>query len=154
MKLALPCCIANDLIRQNASNLKRLRSQAEDKIHKLAYYDALTGLPNLTFFLEKLDDAIRHKVVEEDRRIVVMSVDLDHFKDINDTMGHEFGDRLLEAIGKRLVKAMPDDTVISRASADEFTIMVVLKPEYADSSVLVDRVFAAVTEPVSIMQER
>ncbi|MDE1151563.1 MAG: EAL domain-containing protein, partial [Micavibrio sp.] len=146
--------IANDLIRQNASNLKRLRSQAEDKIHKLAYYDALTGLPNRTFFLEKLDDAIRHKVVEEDRRIVVMSVDLDHFKDINDTMGHEFGDRLLEAIGKRLVKAMPDDAVISRASADEFTIMVVLKPEYADSSVLVDRVFAAVTEPVSIMQER
>jgi len=146
--------IANDLIRQNASNLKRLRSQAEDKIHKLAYYDALTGLPNRTFFLEKLDDAIRHKVVEEDRRIVVMSVDLDHFKDINDTMGHEFGDRLLEAIGKRLVKAMPEDAVISRASADEFTIMVVLRPEYADSSVLVDRVFAAVTEPVSIMQER
>ncbi len=146
--------IANDLIRQNANNLKRLRSQAEDKIHKLAYYDALTGLPNRTFFLEKLDDNIRHKVVEEDHRIVVMSVDLDHFKDINDTMGHEFGDKLLEAIGKRLVKAMPEDAVISRASADEFTIMVVLKPEYADSAILVDRVFAAVTEPVSIMQER
>lgn len=146
--------IANDLIRQNANNLKRLRSQAEDKIHKLAYFDALTGLPNRTYFLEKLDDHIRHKVVEEDRRIAVMSVDLDHFKDINDTMGHEFGDKLLEAIGRRLVKALPEDSVISRASADEFTLMVVLKPEYPDSSMLVDRIFNAMTEPVSILQER
>jgi diguanylate cyclase (GGDEF)-like protein len=146
--------IANDLIRQNAGNLKRLRSQAEDKIRKLAYFDALTGLPNRTFFLEKLEDHIRHKVVEEDRRIAIMSVDLDHFKDINDTMGHEFGDKLLEAIGRRLVKALPEDSVISRASADEFTIMVVLKPEYPDSSVLVDRIFHAMTEPVSILQER
>ncbi|MBI1214956.1 MAG: EAL domain-containing protein [Alphaproteobacteria bacterium] len=146
--------IANDLIRQNASNLRRLRSQAEDKIHRLAYYDGLTGLPNRTYFLEKLDDAIRHKVVEEDRHLVVMSVDLDHFKDINDTMGHEFGDKLLEAIGKRLVKALPDDAVISRASADEFTIMAVLRPEYPESEALVDRVFSAVSEPVSILQER
>jgi len=146
--------IANDLIRQNANNLKRLRSQAEDKIHKLAYYDALTGLPNRTYFLEKLDDHIRHKVVEEDRRLAVMSVDLDHFKDINDTMGHEFGDKLLEAIGKRLVKAMPEDSIISRASADEFTLMVVLKPEYPDSSIIVDRIFSAMGEPVSILQER
>ncbi len=146
--------IANDLIRQNANNLKRLRSQAEDKIHKLAYFDALTGLPNRTYFLEKLDDHIRHKVVEEDRRLAVMSVDLDHFKDINDTMGHEFGDKLLEAIGRRLVKALPEDSIISRASADEFTIMVVLKPEYPDSSMLVDRIFSAMTEPVSILQER
>ncbi len=146
--------IANDLIRQNANNLKRLRSQAEDKIHKLAYYDNLTGLPNRTYFLEKLDDHIRHKVVEEDRRLAVMSVDLDHFKDINDTMGHEFGDKLLEAIGKRLVKALPEDSIISRASADEFTLMVVLKPEYPDSSILVDRIFTAMREPVSILQER
>lgn len=146
--------IANDLIRQNASNLKRLRSQAEDKIHKLAYYDNLTGLPNRTYFLEKLDDAIRHKVVEEDRRLAVFSVDLDHFKDINDTMGHEFGDKLLEAIGKRLVKCMPEDAIISRASADEFTIMVVLKPEYPESQILIDRIFQAMGEPVSILQER
>ena len=147
--------IATDLIRQNANNLKRLRTQAEDKIHKLAYYDNLTGLPNRTYFLEKLDDAIRHKVVEEDRRLAVFSVDLDHFKDINDTMGHEFGDKLLEAIGRRLVKCMPEDAIISRASADEFTVMVVLKPdEYPDSQVLIDRIFAAMGEPVSILQER
>lgn len=146
--------IANDLIRQNAHNLRKLRSQAEDKIHKLAYYDNLTGLPNRTFFLEKLDDNIRHRVAEEERRLAVFAIDLDHFKDINDTMGHEFGDKLLEAIGKRLVKALPPGSLISRASADEFTAMVVLKEDHADTATLVDQIFNAMAEPVSILHER
>lgn len=146
--------IANDLIRQNANNLKRLRSQAEDKIHKLAYYDTLTGLPNRTFFLEKLEDHIKHRVIEEDRKIAVFAIDIDHFKDINDTMGHEIGDKLLEAIGKRLVKAMPEDAIVARSSADEFTAMVVLRADQADSSSIVENVFAAMIEPVSILQER
>jgi diguanylate cyclase (GGDEF)-like protein len=146
--------IANDLIRQNAHNLRKLRSQAEDKIHKLAYYDNLTGLPNRTFFLEKLDDSIRHRVAEEERRLAVFAIDLDHFKDINDTMGHEFGDKLLEAIGKRLVKALPAESLISRASADEFTAMVILKDDHADTAGLIERIFSAMAEPVSIMHER
>lgn len=153
-EIGMSISIANDLVRQNANNLRRLRSQAEEKIHKLAYFDSLTGLPNRTFFLEKLEDGIRQKVVEEDRRLAVLSVDLDHFKDINDTMGHEFGDRLLEAIGKRLVKVLPDDALIARASADEFMIMTVLHPEQDDSSLLVENIFNVMSEPVSILQER
>lgn len=146
--------IANDLIRQNANNIKRLRSQAEDKIHKLAYFDPLTGLPNRTYFIEKLEEQIKNKVLKEDKRLVVLSVDLDHFKDINDTMGHEIGDKLLEAIGKRLVKALPEDSIVARASADEFVAATLLRPEHPDSSLLVDRIFSAVSEPVSILQER
>lgn len=146
--------IANDLIRQNAHNLKRLRAQAEDKIHKLAYYDGLTGLPNRTFFVEKLDEAIKRKVGEEDGRLAVICVDIDHFKDINDTMGHEFGDRLLEAIAKRLVKAVPQDALICRASADEFSIMTLMKDGLPDSKTLVDRIFKVMAEPVSLMEEK
>ncbi|MBI3440196.1 MAG: EAL domain-containing protein [Proteobacteria bacterium] len=146
--------IANDLIRQNANNLKRLRTQAEDRIHRLAYFDGLTGLPNRTFFLEKLNESIKQKVVEQDGKIAVISVDIDHFKDINDTMGHEIGDKLLEAVGKRIVKSLPEDAVVARASADEFSIMVHLKPEQPDSAVLVERIFTAMVEPVSILQER
>ncbi len=145
--------IANDLIRQNASSLKRLRVQAEDKIHKLAYFDTLTGLPNRAYFLEQLEDLIKNKVLGAGETLAVMSVDIDHFKDINDTMGHEIGDKLLEAIGKRLVKALPNDAVIARASADEFTIMSLLKPDQAGSDTLAERIFAAMTEPVSILQE-
>ena len=145
--------IANDLIRQNASNLKRLRVQTENKIHKLAYFDVLTGLPNRTYFLEKLEDNIKHKLIDKEDTLAVLSVDLDHFKDINDTMGHEIGDKLLEAIGKRLVKALPRNAIIARASADEFMIMVQLKPDQPDSSMLVEKVFASMTEPVNILQE-
>ena len=145
--------IANDLIRQNAGNLKRLRMQAEDKIHKLAYFDALTGLPNRTYFLEQLEDLIKNKMLDDGDVLAVMSVDIDHFKDINDTMGHEIGDRLLEAVGKRLVKALPEDAVISRASADEFIIMTLLKPDQPGSSDLAERIFSSMITPVSIMQE-
>ena len=145
--------IANDLIRQNASSLKRLRVQAEDKIHKLAYFDTLTGLPNRVYFLEQLEELIKNKAVNAGESLAILSVDIDHFKDINDTMGHEIGDKLLEAIGKRLVKSLPDNAVIARASADEFMIMALLKAEQPASSTLAEKIFAAMAEPVSILQE-
>lgn len=146
--------LANDLIRQNSHNLRRLKSQAEDKIHRLAYYDTLTDLPNRTYFLQKLSDAIKRNVVEEEGRLSVICLDIDHFKDINDTMGHEFGDRLLEAVGKRLVKALPVDSVVCRASGDEFAIMTLLSPAAPESAALVERISAALAEPIGIMQER
>ncbi len=145
--------IANDLIRQNASSLKRLRVQAEDKIHKLAYFDSLTGLPNRVYFLEQLEELIKNKALAAGESLAVLSVDIDHFKDINDTMGHEIGDKLLEAIGKRLVKSLPDNAVIARASADEFMVMSLLKPDHPGSAVLAENIFGAMAEPVSILQE-
>ncbi len=152
-EIGLTLRIANDLIRQNASNLKRLRSQAEDRIHKLAYYDALTNLPNRTYFLEKLDELIRMRVLKDHGRVAVMSIDLDHFKDINDTMGHDFGDRVLEAVGRRLSKALPADALIARASADEFMVMIPLHGR-DESAEFVDAILTAMAEPVSIQQER
>lgn len=153
-EVGLTMRIANDLIRQNAANLKRLRAQAEDRIHKLAYFDALTNLPNRTYFLEKLDEQIRQTTGAEARRIAVLAIDIDHFKDINDTMGHDVGDRLLEAIGRRLVKALPPEAVIARASADEFMAMITLPSLAASSEPVVESILAAMAEPVSILQER
>jgi diguanylate cyclase (GGDEF)-like protein len=146
--------IANELIRQNSDNLVRLRTQAEDKIRKLAYFDSLTGLPNRTFFLEKLGESIQQKVQEEGGKLAVISIDIDNFKDVNDTMGHEVGDRLLEAIGKRLVKTLPPDAVVARVSADEFTAIVNLGPEHPDSAVYVERIFVSMIDPVNISKER
>jgi len=146
--------IANELIRQNSDNLLRLRTQAEDKIRKLAYFDSLTGLPNRTFFLEKLGESIQQKAQEAEGKLAVISIDLDNFKDVNDTMGHEVGDRLLEAIGKRLVKTLPSDAVVARVSADEFTAIVNLGPEHPDSAVYVERIFVSMIDPVNISKER
>lgn len=146
--------IANNLIWQNASNLIKLRQQAEDKIHRLAYYDALTNLPNRSLFIERLETAIKKDVIARDKSLVVMSVDLDHFKDINDSMGHEIGDLLLEAVSERLVNAAPDNAVVARASADEFSIFATLEGDISQSTDIVNDIFQALSQPVSILQEQ
>ncbi len=145
--------IANSLIEQNANNLKRLKIQAEDKIHRLAYYDNLTGLPNRTFFIEKLEEDIKNNKTDDEFRLVVLAVDIDRFKDINDIMGHEVGDLLLTAVGKRLSGCLPDSAIVSRASADEFMIMMPVSPVSAESSVIVEKIIQSMKEPMVILQE-
>ncbi|MEM7679813.1 MAG: bifunctional diguanylate cyclase/phosphodiesterase, partial [Pseudomonadota bacterium] len=120
--------IAQKLIWENANNLKQIKSKAEDKIHKLAYFDKLTNLPNRTSFLEELTKSF--EAVEGGnklRNIAVVAIDLDHFKDINDSMGHNVGDLILQAVGKRLRKSMPESMVVSRTGEDEFALMTELK---------------------------
>lgn len=153
-EVTLTVNIANDLIRQNADNLAKLREQAEDQIHQLAYYDNLTKLPNRTMFAERLDQAIQNHVVKKEKSIVVMSLDLDHFKDINDSLGHEMGDMLLEAVAERLVNATPADAIVSRASADEFSILAFLDGDISESSEIVDDIYASLAEPLVILQEK
>ncbi len=153
-EVTLTVNIANDLIRQNADNLMKLREQAEDQIHQLAYYDNLTKLPNRTMFAERLDQAIKNHVVKKEKSLVVMSVDLDHFKDINDSMGHEVGDMMLEAVAERLVNATPAEAIVSRASADEFSILAFLDEDISESSEIVDAIFASLAEPLVILQEK
>ncbi len=145
--------IANDLIRQNARNMKHLQIESLSKIRKAAYFDSLTGLPNQAHFLEKLEEVIKLKVLGEGDVLAVMAVDVDHFKHINDSMGHEVGDQLLEAVAKRLNDTLPDDAILSRSSADEFGIMVLLTRDQPDSSVLTEKIFSAMNEPVKIQQE-
>lgn len=119
---------ANRLIHQNAEKISTLKGQAEDTIHRLAYFDGLTGLPNRTMFLQELQKTIDG--VEEGgstrKRIVVSVVDLDYFKDINDTMGHHIGDEVLIAVGQRLKSSMKNDNYVARCGEDEFAIIAVV----------------------------
>lgn len=115
---------AQELIKQNAKNLRQIKSAAQSQIHKLAYYDTLTGLPNRTFFVQKLSDYARAAGGSEASitRLAVVAVDLDHFKDVNDSMGHNVGDAILMAVGKRLRAALPESAVIARTGEDEYVI--------------------------------
>lgn len=115
---------AQELIKQNAKNLRQIKSAAQSQIHKLAYYDTLTGLPNRTLFVQKLSDYVRASGGNEASiaRLAVVAVDLDHFKDVNDSMGHNVGDAILMAVGKRLQAALPENAVIARTGEDEFVI--------------------------------
>lgn len=118
--------LAQDLIKQNAKNMRQVKSAAQSQIHKLAYYDNLTGLPNRLLFLQKLSDSVRvvNNTEGENKpvRLAIIAVDLDHFKDVNDSMGHNVGDAILAAVGKRLRAALPDSATVARTGEDEFAI--------------------------------
>jgi diguanylate cyclase (GGDEF)-like protein/PAS domain S-box-containing protein len=98
------------------------RRMAESTIHRMAFYDALTDLPNRSLFLDRLSTAIS-RAKRRDHGVAVIFVDLDEFKEINDTYGHAVGDGLLKAAGVRLSDLLRDEDTVARYGGDEFTIM-------------------------------
>ncbi|MFN3700652.1 MAG: putative bifunctional diguanylate cyclase/phosphodiesterase [Alphaproteobacteria bacterium] len=148
--------IAQKLIRQNAENITRIKGAAQDKIHKLAYYDTLTGLPNRTFFIQTLADKIKTANGEEStERFAVITIDLDHFKDVNDSMGHNVGDAILRAVGKRLRTAMPEAATVSRTGEDEFAVTLVLSEETGTSKDLAEKIAQVIrSEPFRVFNEQ
>ncbi|MGZ5043335.1 MAG: bifunctional diguanylate cyclase/phosphodiesterase [Methylobacter sp.] len=130
------------------------RKAAEDKIRHLAFYDSLTELPNRTLLLNRLEHAI---VTHSHVRIysALLFLDLDNFKILNDTQGHQIGDELLVEVGKRLKNCVNDADTISRLGGDEF---VVLLEELSESdtsaalyaSAVAEKIIAALSEPYQL----
>ena len=98
------------------------RKETEKKIHRLAYYDALTGLPNRGMFLDRLHQALAFAHREE-RSVCLVFLDLDNFKDVNDTYGHDFGDKLLKQVAERLNDTMRESDTLARLGGDEFVVI-------------------------------
>ncbi|MDN0076656.1 EAL domain-containing protein [Crenobacter sp. SG2303] len=98
------------------------RKLAEERLHFLANHDALTGLPNRTLFIEKLQSAVG-QAKQYERRFALLFIDLDRFKQVNDTLGHHAGDELLIRIANELQHIVPSLSTVSRLSGDEFTIL-------------------------------
>ncbi|MHA7964684.1 sensor domain-containing protein [Paenibacillus sp. CAU 1782] len=97
------------------------RKKAEEQIRYLAHYDSLTNLPNRTLFYQELSGVLEKAKVEKER-IAIMFVDLDRFKNINDTFGHSTGDALLQAVARRLASCLRPGDSVSRLGGDEFAI--------------------------------
>ncbi|MBI4838696.1 MAG: EAL domain-containing protein [Nitrospirae bacterium] len=98
-----------------------VRRQAEDTIKHMVYYDSLTGLPNRVLFTDRLSQVI-FQSQRSNKKLAVMFLDLDRFKNINDTLGHPTGDLLLKAVADRLLKSLRQSDTISHDVTDEFTI--------------------------------
>ncbi len=98
------------------------RKQAEERLHFLANHDALTGLPNRTLFMERLQSAVARSE-EFGQRLALFFIDLDRFKLVNDTLGHQAGDELLVMVSDVLRKLAPLHSTVARLSGDEFILL-------------------------------
>jgi diguanylate cyclase (GGDEF)-like protein len=122
--------------------------ESSDKIAHMARYDTLTGLPNRMMLNEALGDAMRY--AEQWRtKCAFLMIDLDRFKAVNDTLGHQVGDQLLAKVSARLKGLMSDNTICGRLGGDEFAVVI----RDAPSNDVVDRVAQAVIEQLSAPYE-
>lgn len=101
------------------------RKQAEQRMYQLAHYDTLTGLPNRTLFYETLTRTLLLSA-EKDVSAAIMFIDLDHFKKINDTIGHAAGDELLSQFSNRLMQCVRVRDTIGRLGGDEFAVILLM----------------------------
>ncbi|WP_379968838.1 EAL domain-containing protein [Ectobacillus sp. sgz5001026] len=99
------------------------RKKAEQTINHMAYHDALTNLPNRLLFHKRTNEAIHNAQVNKETFAVVF-LDIDRFKNINDSLGHSTGDQILVEVAKRLVNCIGNDNVVSRQGGDEFTLLI------------------------------
>jgi diguanylate cyclase (GGDEF)-like protein len=100
-----------------------LRKRMQEDMKRKAMHDQLTGLPNRAMFMESLERAVR-KAKRRQGRFSVLFIDLDHFKQVNDTMGHAAGDRLLQAMAERLASAVRQSDLVARLAGDEFVVLI------------------------------
>ncbi len=122
------------------------RKQAEERIRHLANFDELTGLPNRSMFNERLHHALAQSL-RHARPLAVLFIDLDYFKNINDTLGHEAGDRVLKDVAERLRGCLRDSDTVGRLGGDEFVVLIEGLPQLADVVAVAQKILDAVARP-------
>ncbi len=122
--------------------------RSEAKIAHMALHDALTDLPNRSLLNERLEQALTH--VKRGDIVATHLLDLDHFKNVNDTLGHAVGDKLLKAVAGRLRALIRETDTVARMGGDEFAIVQVALEQPADAATLATRIIEAISAPYDI----
>ncbi|HWH31817.1 MAG TPA: sensor domain-containing diguanylate cyclase [Egibacteraceae bacterium] len=128
----------------------RERRAFEAELQHQAYHDALTGLPNRAAFLEALTGSLAPLGPDEhgDGLVAVLFCDLDRFKTINDTLGHDFGDKLLAAVAERLRQCVKEQDMVARLGGDEFTVLLGAIQDETQAEATARRVIHAMNRPL------
>ena len=148
-----------DLQLQQVQDLKRInaaleteimeRRQAEERAQELATRDPLTGLMNRRSLQEQLEHAI-FRAARQGQRLALLFLDMDKFKSINDTLGHEAGDQLLLQASERLRHAVRESDIIARLGGDEFVVLMEDLPSYAAAAEVANKIVKALSTPFEI----
>jgi diguanylate cyclase (GGDEF)-like protein/PAS domain S-box-containing protein len=122
------------------------RKEAQERIQHLAHYDALTELPNRALLADRIKIAIAH-ADRYSHRLALLFVDLDRFKLVNDSLGHEIGDKLLKVVAERMQSSVREADTISRVGGDEFIILLSQIDSLEDAAGVARKIIAALSQP-------
>jgi diguanylate cyclase (GGDEF)-like protein/PAS domain S-box-containing protein len=126
------------------------RKQVEQQLLHNALHDALTGLPNRALFMDRLKDVIKQTTRRKDRSFAVLFLDLDRFKNLNDSLGHTVGDSLLKAVASRLRKSMRAGSTVARLGGDEFAVLLDHINDANDAVRVADRIQEELKKPITL----
>ncbi len=125
------------------------RQRAEEHLRQLAYHDALTGLPNRALFQILVSRALA-RAQRHQHTGAVLFIDLDRFKNVNDTLGHSLGDLLLKAVAARLTRVLRQSDTVARIGGDEFTVLIEEMTDAQDAAHIAEKVLAVLAEPFDL----
>jgi diguanylate cyclase (GGDEF)-like protein/PAS domain S-box-containing protein len=129
------------------------RKRSQEEIRQLAYYDVLTGLPNRRLLLDRLSQTLA-QAQRYHRSLAVMFLDLDHFKEINDTLGHDVGDELLKLVAERLELCVRGGDTVSRQGGDEFVIILSEISRQKDAALVAEKILEMLNTPITIQEHK
>lgn len=148
----------NELFTQVAANQFWLKQQLADErqtgqqLKQLAHHDSLTGLPNRLYFQQQLSSSIQ-QALQHQKIMALMFIDLDNFKTVNDSFGHDYGDEVLQVVSTRMQQVLREHDVLCRLGGDEFAVLLTELGDIRHAESLADRLIAAVRQPMFIREQ-